>query len=160
MKILIVGASGATGKLLLEQLIAAGKEVKIIVRPTFHIPGSWNDRLNSIKANISEMTIDEMAEIMKDCDAVASCLGHNLSLKGVFGKPKRLVTDAVQLICEAISLNQPKKAVKFVLMNSAGNQNRDINESISTAQKIVITLIRLLIPPQADNEKSSDYLRL
>lgn len=162
MKTLIVGASGATGKLLVEELLSARKEVKIIVRPTANIPDTWlyNEQLHIIRGNISEMNLEEMTEIVSDCDAFASCLGHNLTFKGIFRKPWKLVTDAVQLICEAISRSNPEKEVKFVLMNTVGNQNRDINEHVSTAQKIVIAVIRTLLPPQADNEKASDYLRL
>lgn len=162
MKTLIVGASGATGKQMVEQLLAARKEVKIIIRPASNIPESWyqNELLYIINGNISEMKVGEMIEIVSDCSAFASCLGHNLTLKGVFGKPRKLVTDAVQLLCEAISKSNPEQAVKFVLMNTVGNQNRDINETISTAQKIIIAMVRFFIPPQADNEKASDYLRL
>lgn len=162
MKTLIVGASGATGKHLVEQLISAKKEVKIIVRPTSPIPKSWhqNEQIHIIQENISEMEVAEMDKILSDCDAIASCLGHNLTLKGIFGKPRKLVTNAVQLICEAISLDNSDKELKFVLMNTVGNQNRDVNEPISTADKIVLAFVRFLIPPQADNEKASEYLRL
>ena len=162
MKTLIVGASGATGKHLVEQLISAKKEVKVIVRPTSPIPKSWhqNEQIHIIQENISEMEVTEMAKILSDCDAIASCLGHNLTLKGIFGKPRKLVTNAVQLIFEAISLDNSDKELKFVLMNTVGNQNRDVNEPISTADKIVLAFVRFLIPPQADNEKASEYLRL
>ncbi|MGJ3236680.1 NAD(P)-dependent oxidoreductase [Marivirga sp.] len=162
MKILIVGASGATGKFLVDELLSANKEIKIIVRPTANIPDTWlyNEQLHIIRGNISEMKVDEMTEIISDCNAFASCLGHNLTLKGVFGKPQKLVTDAVQLICEAISRKNPEKAVKFVLMNTVGNQNRDIKEQVSIAHKIVIAMVRFFIPPQADNEKAADFLRL
>ena len=44
-------------------------------------------------------------------------------------------------------------------MNTSGNRNRDINEPISFAQKCVVGLLRLLLPPHVDNEKASDYLR-
>jgi len=37
-----------------------------------------------------------MAQHVAGCDAVASCLGHNLTFKRLFGKPRRLVTDAVR----------------------------------------------------------------
>ena len=56
--------------------------------------------------------------------------------------------------------NQPDKPVKFVLMNTTANSNRDINESISFGQRVVIGLLRILLPPQPDNEKAADYLRL
>ncbi len=162
MKTLILGANGATGKLLVEQLIAAGREVKIIIRPTSKLHESWlqDEQISIVQANISEMKVDVMAEIISDCDTIVSCLGHNLTLRGVFGKPRKLVTKAVQLICEAVEKNHPDQPVKFVLMNTAGNRNRDLNEPVSTPERIVICLLRLLIPPQADNEKSSDYLRL
>lgn len=44
-------------------------------------------------------------------------------------------------------------------MNSAGCRNRGISENISLAQRCVISLLRFLLPPHADNEKAADYLR-
>jgi hypothetical protein len=162
MRTLVVGASGATGKQLVAQLLDLGQEVKVIVRPTGTIPGTWrnNDKVSIIEANISEISKDEMVKYVEDCHAVASCLGHNLTLKGIYGKPRKLVTDAVRLLCCAIEKNSPVKPVKFVLMNTTGNSNRDLNEPASFAQKIVLGLIRVLLPPQPDNEKAADFLRL
>ena len=162
MNILVVGASGATGKQLVEQLLIMGQNVKVIVRSAQKIPDTWmhNDRVSIIEASISEINPYELANYVKDCQAVASCLGHNLTLKGIFGKPRRLVTDAVRLLSQAIMKNQPDKPVKFVLMNTTANSNRDINESISFGQRVVIGLLRILLPPQPDNEKAADYLRL
>lgn len=159
---LVVGASGATGRLHVEQLLSLGQRVKIIVRSSANIPDIWNsnDRLTLIKRNISEISVEEMCEYVKDCTAVASCLGHNLTWKGIFGKPRKLVTDTVRVICEAIIKNSPESKIKFVLMNTTGNSNRDIHEPVSSAQKIVIGLLRVLLPPHADNEKASDYLRI
>lgn len=51
------------------------------------------------------------------------------------------------------------RPVKFILMNTTGNRNRDLNEQISFGQKCVIGLLRLLLPPHADNEDAADYLR-
>ncbi len=162
MTTLVVGANGATGKHLVEQLLIAGEKVKIIVRPTANIPASWNnnDNIIIIKANILEISIDEMSNHLANCRAVASCLGHNITLKGIFGKPRRLCSDAVRLLCEAIKKNSPEKPVKFVLMNTVANSNRDLNEQNSMAHKIVIGLFRMLVPPQSDNEKAADYLRV
>ncbi|MFQ6617202.1 MAG: NAD(P)H-binding protein, partial [Fidelibacterota bacterium] len=97
---------------------------------------------------------------VKGCKAVASCLGHNLSFKGIYGHPRRLVTDATRRLCNAIKANKPKMPVKFVLMNTAGNSNRDLPERISPGQKCVLWLIRLLLPPQVDNEQAADFLRI
>lgn len=162
MTTLVVGASGATGKQLVEQLLNMGQKVKVIVRPTGIITDTWNnnDKISIIKANISEISVDDMMNYLIDCQSVASCLGHNITLKGIFGKPRKLVTDAVKLICMAIQNNSPEKPIKFVLMNTTGNRNRDLNEHISIGEKLVMGLIRLLVPPQSDNEKATDFLRV
>ena len=159
---LVVGASGATGRQLIQQLLEMGQNVKVIMRSPEKAPEVWknNKGISIIKASISEISIDEMANYVKDCQAVASCLGHNLTFKGIYGKPGKLVTDAVRLICNAVKKNHPQDSKKFVLMNTAGNRNRDLNEHISFGQRIVIGLLRLLLPPQTDNEKAADFLRV
>ena len=45
-------------------------------------------------------------------------------------------------------------------MNTAGNRNRDLTEPVPPGQRIVIGLLRLLLPPHPDNEKAADYLRV
>ena len=161
MTTFVAGATGATGKQLVDQLLTHGDRVKVLVRPTGKIPDHWihNENVLIIKGHISGIGLKEMADHLKDCQAVASCLGHNLTMKGIYGKPRKLVTDAVQLLCNAIQQNTPESAVKFVLMNTAGNGNRNLNEPVSFGQKIIIGLIRILVPPHADNEKAADYLR-
>lgn len=161
-KSLVVGASGATGRRLVEQLLAWEQRVKVIVRPSSDYPVPWNthERVNIIKRNISEINVEEMSEYLSDCHAIASCLGHNLNLKGVFGRPGRLVADAVQLLCEATIKNNSEQPIKVILMNTAGNRNRDLQEQVSPAEKMTIALLRGLLPPHADNEKAADYLRV
>lgn len=162
MTTLVVGANGASGKQLVEQLLSMGQKVKVIIRPTGKTTDTWknNDKISIIRANISEISVNEMMNYLIDCQSVASCLGHNITLKGIFGKPRKLVTDAVKLLCMAIQKNSPDKPIKFVLMNTTGNRNRDLNESISIGEKLVMGLIRLLVPPQPDNEKAADFLRV
>lgn len=161
MKTLIVGASGATGRLLVEQLLNRGHLVKVIIRSADRLPESLkkNKNLTVISASVLDLSDKEMAEHVNGCDAVASCLGHNLNLKGIYGQPRRLVTDSTRRLCQAVKSNNPKNPVKYVLMNTTGNRNRDLNEPVSFAQKVLIGLIRLLLPPQVDNEQAADYLR-
>ena len=162
MTTLVVGANGATGKWLVKQLLSMDHQVKVIVRSSSFIPDYWENSTNLtvIRADISDMSVDEMANHIKDCQAVLSCLGHNMTMKGLFGKPRKLVTSTVQLICSAIQVNSPESRVRFVLMNTAGNSNRDLEESISVGQKFVVGLIRLILPPHSDNEDAADFLRL
>jgi nucleoside-diphosphate-sugar epimerase len=158
---LVVGASGATGRLLVQQMLERGQHVRIIVRSTANLPDNLtsHDNLSVIHASLLDLNDNEMAQHVSECDALASCLGHNLNFKGIFGPPRRLVATATRRLCSAVKANKPKEPVKFVLMNTAGNSNRDLNEQISFAQKGVIGLLRLLVPPHVDNEKAADYLR-
>ena len=161
MTTLVVGASGATGQLLVGQLLNRGQKVKIIVRSPDKLLEFFqnNDNLSVIHASVLDIGDSEMTRHVNGCEAVASCLGHNMSLKGIYGHPRRLVTDAVRRLCSAIKANKPAEPVKFVLMNTAGNSNHDLSERISFGQKCVIWLLRLLLPPHVDNEKAADYLR-
>ncbi len=161
MTILVVGASGATGRQLVAQLLGMGQQVKVIVRSSDSLPESWknNEGLTVIQASVLELSETEMMQYVQGCDAVASCLGHNMTWKGMFGHPRRLVTDTVRRLTNAITANEPAKPIKYLLMNTTGNRNRNINEPISVGQKCVIGLLRLLLPPHVDNEHAADYLR-
>lgn len=161
MTTLVVGASGATGRLLVEQLLSNGESVKIIVRSKSNLPRVVEHyrNLSIIYDHLTEFTEAELLEHTKDCHTVISCLGHHLSLKGIYGRPRSLVTDAVRKLCRAIKANQPQAPVKFILMNSAGNRNRDLPEPISLAQRCVLAIIRLLVPPHLDNERAAEFLR-
>ncbi|WP_107037541.1 NAD(P)-dependent oxidoreductase [Brumimicrobium mesophilum] len=161
MKILIVGASGATGKHLVSQLLSKNNSVKIVVRSPEKLPVSWKNNLNLeiITASILDLSDVQMRDLTSDIDAIASCLGHTLSFKGIYGKPRKLVTEAVRRLCESVISNNPKTQVKFVLMNTSGNRNRDLDETIGFAEKLVVGTLRLLLPPHSDNENAADYLR-
>ena len=161
MTTLVLGASGATGRHLVEQLLLSGNKVKAMVRSTNNLPASWKkyDQLTIVQSAISKMSVAEMAQQLRDCDAVASCLGHNLTLKGIYGKPRKLVRNAIQLSALAIKELNPKTPFKIVLMNTTGHINRDTKEKRSFSEKLVIGLIRLLLPPQSDNEQAAEFLR-
>lgn len=162
MKALVVGATGVTGHLLVKQLLDRGISVKAIVRSPDKLSAEIRNHsnLSLIHARILDLHDDALAQHVKGCDAVASCLGHNLNLRGIYGHPRRLVTNATRRLCDAIKANNPSQPVKFVLMNTAGNSNRNLSESLSVAERIVVGLIRLLIPPHVDNERAADYLRV
>jgi cation diffusion facilitator CzcD-associated flavoprotein CzcO len=161
MTILVVGANGATGRLLVEQLLNRGEKVKVIVRSTDKLTeeSKNHENLSVIQASLLELSDTELLGHVRGCDAIASCLGHNMTFKGMYGHPRRLVTDATRRLCQAVGANKPEKPVRFILMNTTGNSNRDIPEQISFAQRCVMALIRLLLPPHVDNEKAADYLR-
>ena len=161
MKILIAGATGATGKLLVRELLNRGHHVKAIVRTPENLPGFKQNQknLSVIKASILDVSDADLMQYVEECDAVVSCLGHSMTFKGMYGHPRKLVRDATDNLCRAIKANKSKNTTKYILMNTAGNSNRDLNEVISFGQKLIIGLLRLLLPPQVDNEAAADYLR-
>jgi len=157
MKVLVVGASGATGRLVVDQLLSCDVEVIAIVRVLDTLPDKPG--LSKIQATVHDLTVSEMAEHVQDCGAVVSCLGHNLSFRGLFGKPRLLVTETLQCLCNAIKSTDSEQVVKVILMNTTGNSNRDIPEIPPLSQRIVIAILRLMLPPHSDNENAADYLR-
>ena len=130
MSILVVGATGATGRLLVKKLLNHGETVKVIVRSRESLPASisQHERLFITQASLLDMTDSELQAHVQGCQAVASCLGHNLTFKGIFGHPRRLVTDSAKRLCQAIEKSKPAQPVKYILMNTTGNQNKQAGE--------------------------------
>jgi hypothetical protein len=146
---------------LVEELLNRGHHVKAIVRSPGNLPDNVRNHtaLDLIQASVLELSDKELEQHVAGCDAIASCLGHNLTFKGLFGKPRRLVTDATRRLCMAIKANDTAASTKFVLMNTVANRNRNLNEPIPFAQKIMIAMLRIFLPPHADNEQAAEYLR-
>ena len=169
MTVLVLGATGATGKLLVRELLKEGHQVRALVRNPAALDqvldqdgdgsspaGQLRSGLTVIRASVLEMPKEDLMEAVRGCDAVACCLGHNISFKGVFMPPRRLVTDAVERSCRTIAASGPDRPVKFVLMNTVGNGPG--NEIISFREKILMSLLRLLVPPVSDNEAAARVL--
>ncbi|MFY0640574.1 MAG: SDR family oxidoreductase [Bermanella sp.] len=161
MTTLVVGASGATGRLVVEQLLNAGEAVKIIVRSLDAIGEDMqnNPLLTVTQADLLSLTDAQLIEQAKGCQAVVSCLGHNLTFKGLFGSPRRLVRDAVMRLCQAIEHLPSSEPVKFILMNTTGNQNKQAGETINAKEACVMSVLRCLLPPHVDNEQAAAFLQ-
>ena len=67
MTTLIVGASGATGRLLVEQLLDRGETVRIIVRSESIMPEAVrnHENITIIHANILDLSDSEMEYYVK-----------------------------------------------------------------------------------------------
>lgn len=76
MTTLVVGASGATGRLLVEQLLERGQQVRIIVRSTENLPENIvkHENLSVIQASVLDLSDVEMIQHVSGCDALVSCL--------------------------------------------------------------------------------------
>ena len=116
---------------MVEQLLAKNHLVRVVVRLSHRLPAKVLESPNAtvIEASVLDLTDHEMAEQVKNCDAVVSCLGHVTDFKGMFGEPKKLCTDATRRLCDAIERNGAPAPTKFVLMSTVGVQNPDLDET-------------------------------
>ena len=66
-----------------ERLLAKNHLVRVVVRSSHRLPVEVleNPSTTVIAASVLDLTDQEMAEHLKDCDAVVSCLGHVTDLK-------------------------------------------------------------------------------
>lgn len=158
MKALVLGASGATGKLVVQQLVKKNIKVRAVVRETAIIPGqiSNDNSIEIIKGNINDFEIAKIKELVKDCDSVICCLGHNISLKGILGPPHKLVSNTVSKILEALQSGNQNS--KFVLMSTTAYTNRKIEEVNTPGEKIIFSLLKILLPPHKDNMLAANHL--
>jgi uncharacterized protein YbjT (DUF2867 family) len=161
MTALVLGANGQTGRLVVSALLQRDVSVIAVVRSKESLPEDilQHALLQVVEANVSELNTTEICFLVKEASVVISCLGHNLSWQGVYGEPRRLVSDSVQRICHCMESLESAGAKRLILMNSTGCRNSDLNERVSIAQHAVIGLLKLLLPPHADNERASHFLR-
>jgi nucleoside-diphosphate-sugar epimerase len=158
MKLLVLGATGATGRFVVKELLATGHQVKVIVRSADKMKElvGQHENLEIMEAVLPELSEEELAKVIEDVDGVASCLGH----RGIYSRPWRLVTDAVKIVFTIIQKsNNTGKPKKYVLMNTTGVRNRGSDEKHTIGENIVLGLVRVLLPPHPDNEQAAEFLR-
>jgi len=94
MKVVIFGATGFSGKAILDETLKQGYEVTILVRDKTRININ-HENLTVIKGDV--MNAKTIALLLSNKDAVIQCLG--IGGKGD-GKPNSFVSDATKLIVE------------------------------------------------------------
>lgn len=157
---LVVGATGMTGRHLVEQLLDKNHTVRVIARSPHILSKEILTSPNTtvIEASVLDLTDEDLAEHVRNCDAVVSCLGHVMDFKGMFGAPRKLCTDATRRLCNAIEKNRPPEPIKFILMNTVGVKNPDLEEKRSWYERGLLTLLRYGLPPHKDNETAAEHL--
>lgn len=159
MKVLVLGASGATGKLVVMQLIKRQINIRVVVREGAILSAEILDNplVEIERGNIAEFNDSEMISLLEDCNAIVSCLGHNITIRGIFGKPRNLVCDTIRNISEIVKEKADKK-VKLILMSTTGYTNTITGEKNSLGERIILSILKLLLPPHRDNVKAANYL--
>jgi uncharacterized protein YbjT (DUF2867 family) len=159
--VLIVGGTGRTGGRVLQQLLDRGVSVRAIVRSAERLPAgvAENPRLTVIEADLLSLTDVDLQRHVRGCDAVISCLGHVLNLKGLFGPPRDLVAQATERLCRAIESTEPAAPVRYILMSSVSvNRPDHLDTRRGTFERAVFALMRALLPPANDNQRAADFL--
>jgi hypothetical protein len=159
--VLLLGGTGRTGGRVLKQLLDRGVDVRAIVRSAGRLPEgvAGHPGLTVIEADLLSMSDDELRRHVAGCDAVISCLGHNIDLKGVFGPPRDLVTQAVSRVCGAIEALRPSEPIKFILMSTVSVNRPDRADTRRGAgERALVAVLRGLVPPARDNQTAADFL--
>jgi hypothetical protein len=159
--VLLLGGTGRTGGRVLEQLLSRGVNVRAVVRSAGRLPAgvAADPALTVIEADLLSLSGDDLRRHVAGCDAVISCLGHVISLKGMFGPPRDLVTRAVSRVCDVIEALRPAEPVRLVLMSSVSvNRPGRLDRRRGTVERAVVWALRGLIPPARDNQSVADFL--
>lgn len=161
MSVMVVGASGATGNLVVNQLLQRGFNVKALVRSRSRL-GELVDlsdsKLNVIEAAILDISAEQLARETEDCVAVVSCLGH----RGIYSKPRNLCEEAARRLYTALKSGNSDSPKKLVVMGTTGAYDPALGtkgEKRQLKERIVLSLVRGLIPPAVDNQRTATYLR-
>jgi len=104
MKLTIFGASGRTGRPLVEQALAAGHDVTAFVRDPAKLPIT-HERLRIVQGDVLDAV--KVAEAIKGADVVLSTLGHGQ------GSPDNLQTAATKNIVAAMKQHGVKRIVSL-----------------------------------------------
>ena len=135
--------------------------MRAIVRAARRLPPGVADdpRLTVVEADLLSLGGDDLIAQVRGCDAVISCLGHVISVKGLFGPPRDLVTRATARLCQAIQASRPDTPVKFILMSSVSvNHPEAPDPRRSTLERVFLWVLRGLLPPAEDNQTATDFL--
>ncbi|MDX8366928.1 NAD(P)-binding oxidoreductase [Cytobacillus sp. IB215665] len=156
MRVLVLGASGATGKQVVTQLINRQINTRILIRNSATLPKDIKEHplVEIKKGNINDLNDSEMNNLLLNCNVIISCLGHNPTLKGMFGKPRSLVFNAIKKISDTVK----DKKVKLILMSTAGYTNTLSREKNSLGEKLILSLLYWFLPPHRDNVRAANYL--
>lgn len=160
-RVLVLGATGRTGGRVVTQLLDRGIAVRAIVRSADRLPveARGHPLLEVVETDLLSMPTVELVEQLDGCDAVISCLGHPISVRGVLGPPHDLVRHAVCQVRSALEASPPPAPVRLVLMGSVSvNQPQHADARRGKGQRAFLWGLRLVLPPSRDSQRAADFL--
>jgi uncharacterized protein YbjT (DUF2867 family) len=161
MKVLLLGGTGRTGGRVLQQLLSRGVGVRAVVRSAERLPAGVTDdpQLTVVETDLLSMSDEAVRQQLDGCDAVISCLGHTISVQGILGPPRDLVTRSVERMFRAARELAPERPVRLILMSSVSvNRPGGLDTRRGQLEKAGLWTLRGLVPPARDNQRSADFL--
>lgn len=166
MRVLLFGATGGCGSQVLTRLLDRGVETTVLVRSEDRLPegAASNPLLRVVVEPRGHLALGQSAlvDVIRGSDAVVSCLGHNLSLSGVFGAPRRLCRDTTAAVLAAARALAPARPLKYIVVSTEGVDHPGGADSATLtrglAERFVLWLLSWVLPPHADNMSVVDYL--
>lgn len=160
-RVLILGATGRTGGRVAAQLLQRGVAVRAIVRSADRLPVGLAEHplLDVIEADLLAMPLDDLVRHLDGCDTVLSCLGHNISARGLFGPPHLLVARSLGRVRAAVEVRQPETPVRLILMSSVSvNMPGRADTRRGAAERAYLAGLSVVLPPVRDNQRAADLL--
>ncbi|HSH55885.1 MAG TPA: NAD(P)H-binding protein [Candidatus Limnocylindrales bacterium] len=131
MKLAVIGASGRTGRILVEQALAEGHEVRAAIHrynPFKPTPG-----LTPVQCNGRQ--IEDVEHLLDGCEAVVSLIGHG------WKSPAQLQTDTIRNVLGAMELQHINRIISLT-----GTGVRMPGDSITLIDRLMNLTIRLIGP--------------
>lgn len=159
--VFVLGGTGRTGARVVRQLLEGGAHVRVVVRSAERLPDgtAHHPRLEVTEADLLGLDDETFALLVHGCGAVVSCLGHTISARGLYGRPRDLVTQAARRVCRAVRAERPARPVRFVLMSSVSvNGPGPEDGRRGRVERAALWALRGALPPARDNQMAADFL--
>ncbi len=146
--IAIIGATGATGKFVLQRGLEKGFKIKVLARNPDKL-NSYKDKIEIIKGSVDDL--EAVSKLFEGVDVILSTLGTNK-------KPNYIVEKGVKVMLQAIEATDSNP--KFVHMSAVGLGDSKNQCMKSWLWKFIVKVTFPLIGSEifADMERAEDLI--
>jgi len=164
--VLLFGATGGCGSQVLSRLLARGVRVTAVVRSADRLSdaakGHTNLKVLVLRDGHLALSTEELEAHVAECECAVSCLGHNLTFKGIYGRPHDLCVESVRRLCDAARRTraaQDAKPLRLIVVSTEGVSRCDgADPKRSFLERALISALYFLLPPMKDNVEVVRYL--
>jgi putative NADH-flavin reductase len=138
--LLILGATGPTGRTLLDQALAAGHEVTAFVRAPSKLPPEAQGR---VSVHMGDLTAQVPLELLRGQDALINCAGHVADGEGFVDLVDRVVESVEALPASEQPVCWFLAGAALLDIDSSGRRGVDLPKLSSTYRPHALNLERL-----------------